>query len=64
MLDISREQGMIMPSLEAVRKLGFESIELRWAGDFNGKVMRLHKAVGGEPVRKHITYRFFVNKSR
>jgi len=56
------ESGMIMSSLEAVRKLGFESIELRWAGDFNEKVIRLHKAVGAVPVRKHITYRYFFDK--
>ncbi len=58
------ETGMIMSSLEDVRKLGFKSIELRWAGDFNPKINRLHNAVGAVQARKHITYRFIFDRSR
>ncbi|MBC7553645.1 MAG: GNAT family N-acetyltransferase [Taibaiella sp.] len=57
------ETGMIMSSLDDVRKLGFKSIELRWAGDFNAKINRLHSAVGAVQARKHITYRLLFDEN-
>ncbi len=57
------ETGMIMSSINEVRKMGFKSIELRWAGDFNPKISRLHSAVGAVQARKHITYRFLFDES-
>ncbi len=57
------ETGMIMSSIDEVRKLGFKSIELRWAGDFNPKINRLHSAVGAVQARKHFTYRFLFDQS-
>ncbi len=57
------ETGMMMSSIDEVRKLGFKTIELRWAGDFNPKINRLHAAVGAVQVRKHITYRYLFDQS-
>lgn len=56
------ETGMMMSSIDAVKQFGFKTIELRWAGDFNPKIIRLHKAVGAVPIRKHITFRHMFNK--
>lgn len=57
------ETAMMMSSLESVRKAGFKTIELRWAGDFNPKVIRLHKAVGAYPIRKHVVFRKMFNET-
>lgn len=58
------ETGMMMSSLDAVRALGFKKIELRWAGDFNPKIIKLHQAVGAYPVRKHVTFRYMFDKGK
>jgi hypothetical protein len=55
------ESGMMISSLEKIKRMGFKTIELRWAGDFNPKIIRLHKAVGAVRIRKHITYRYIFN---
>ncbi len=57
------ETGMMMSSIAAVKGMGFKSIELRWAGDFNPKISRLHHAVGAVQARKHITYRYLFDRS-
>lgn len=57
------ETGMMMSSIDEVRKMGFKSIELRWAGDFNPKISRLHSAVGAVQARKHITYRYLFDST-
>ena len=57
------ETGLIMSARNGICDLGFKSLELRWAGDFNPKVNRLHKAMGAEKVRKHITYRFLFDEN-
>lgn len=51
------ETGMITSTLQDIRDMGFKSIELRWTGDFNPKIQRLHAAVGAQQKHKHITYR-------
>ncbi|MBX2905295.1 MAG: GNAT family N-acetyltransferase [Taibaiella sp.] len=58
------ETGMMMSSIDEVRKMGFKTIELRWAGDFNPKIVRLHAAVGATQAHKHITYRFLFDPAR
>jgi len=58
------EAGMMMSSIEEVKKMGFKSIELRWAGDFNPKIARLHSAVGAVQAHKHITYRYLFDPTR
>jgi len=58
------ETGMMMSSIDEVRKMGFKTIELRWAGDFNPKIVRLHAAVGATQAHKHITYRYLFDPTR
>jgi len=53
------DAGLILSSIEDVKKMGFKSIELSWVGDFNPKMRRLHDAVGAKMIRKHYTYRHF-----
>lgn len=36
-------------------------IELSWVGDFNDKMLAIHKGLGAEPSKKHITYRLELN---
>ncbi len=57
------ETGLMLSSLEKIRKMGFKKIELRWAGDFNPKIIRLHKAIGAVRNRKHVTYRYVFNEA-
>ena len=35
----------------------YKEVELSWVGDFNPKMLALHKALGGTPSKKHITYK-------
>lgn len=58
------ETGMMMSSLDAVRAMGFKTVELGWAGDFNPKIIRLHKAVGAYPIRKHVAFRYMLDKDK
>ncbi len=46
----------VMPKYPKIK-----TIELSWVGDFNPKMRALHDAVGGEYVKKHITYRKVFN---
>lgn len=57
------ETGMIMSSLEAVKGMGFKTIELRWTGDFNPRIERLHSAVGAKMAHRHITYRYLFDRN-
>ncbi|HVW95786.1 MAG TPA: hypothetical protein VHA56_07445 [Mucilaginibacter sp.] len=36
----------------------YTELELSWVGDFNDKMMALHKAMGAEFAKKHLTMRF------
>lgn len=45
------------------RKPHFQEVELSWVGDFNPKMISLYKAVGGEHVKTHHTYRYMIDKS-
>lgn len=58
------ETGMFMYSKQDILDMNFDTAELRWAGDFNPKIERLHKAVGAIPIRKHITFRYLFSRDR
>lgn len=45
------------------RKPHYKEVELSWVGDFNPKMISLYKAVGGEHVKTHHTYRYMIDKS-
>ncbi|WP_286756423.1 hypothetical protein [Roseivirga sp. UBA838] len=36
-------------------------IELSWVGDFNEKMLAIHRGLGAKPSKKHITYRLELN---
>ncbi len=36
-------------------------VELSWVGDFNDKMIAIHKGLGAVPSKKHITYRLDLN---
>jgi len=56
------ESAMIMSSIGTLTNLGFTRIELRWAGDFNPKIIRLHAAVGAYRIRKHVVMKVMFNR--
>lgn len=51
------ETGLIMKFYNEVVKMpSIETIEMSWVGDFNPKMISLITAIGGEVVKKHITF--------
>jgi len=39
-----------------MEKTKVRDIELSWVGDFNDKMLAIHKGLGAEPSKKHFTY--------
>ncbi len=51
------ESVVTLKCFERAEELGhFVQGELSWVGDFNDKMIAIHKALGGVPGKKHITY--------
>ncbi|MBO6762426.1 MAG: hypothetical protein JJ909_15830 [Roseivirga sp.] len=44
-----------------INNTNVKDIELSWVGDFNDKMLAIHKGLGAEPSKKHITYRLELN---
>lgn len=44
-----------------ITKTKVRDIELSWVGDFNEKMLAIHKGLGAVPSKKHITYRLELN---
>lgn len=40
-----------------IKNTNVKDIELSWVGDFNEKMLAIHKGLGAKPSKKHITYR-------
>ena len=52
------ESGIFANLNEVMKhKPWIKELELSWVGDFNPKMLAIHKAVGSVPAKKHITYR-------
>lgn len=45
----------------AYQETPFNEVELSWVGDFNEKMIAIHKGLGAVPSKKHITYRLELN---
>ena len=41
----------------------FTEMELSWVGDFNKRMRKIYEQIGGVQMKKHITYRYFFDKS-
>ncbi len=56
------ESGMFITLGEYVLPLNqYKELELSWVGDFNEKMIALHKAMGAEFGKKHLTMRYLFN---
>ncbi|MFC5411437.1 hypothetical protein ACFPMF_19095 [Larkinella bovis] len=42
----------------------YEELELNWVGDFNPRMIRFAKMLGGVAHKKHITYRYLFDRTR
>lgn len=50
------ESVLIFKCFEGAMKSHYVEGELSWVGDFNEKMIAIHKALGAVPGKKHITY--------
>ncbi|MBN8681672.1 MAG: hypothetical protein J0L99_03440 [Chitinophagales bacterium] len=59
-------EGLMFQALStASRKSGrYKDFIISWIGDFNPRMIRLVKALGAEPYRKHTTFRFLFDRDR
>lgn len=53
------ESALIYKAYSAGKNIpGYENVQLAWVGDFNRKMLAVHKAMGAVPDKKHATFRF------
>ena len=50
------ESVLVYKCFEGAMKSQYVEGELSWVGDFNDKMIAIHKALGAVPGKKHITY--------
>ena len=59
------ESGLFIRLKEHVLAQGhYEELELSWVGDFNTRMMSIHKATGAEMSKRHATLRWVFDTSR
>lgn len=46
------------------RKQHYTEVELSWVADFNPKMRKIFLAVGGEPAKDYITYRYLFDRTK
>ncbi len=45
------------------KKRYYKELELSWVGDFNQPMLSMYQAVGAEKAKRHVTYRYMINKN-
>ncbi len=45
-----------------MKKRYYQELELSWVGDFNQPMLSIYKALGAEQAKRHVTYRYMINK--
>lgn len=57
------ESAIFLKIYEAFRrKPWITELELSWVGDYNAKMMAIYEALGAQSAKKHITFRYLINK--
>jgi GNAT superfamily N-acetyltransferase len=56
------ESVLVYKCFEGAIPSHYEEGELSWVGDFNDKMIAIHKALGAVPAKKHITYELDLTK--
>ena len=46
------------------RKPHYKEVELSWVADFNPKMRKIFLAVGAEPAKNYITYRYLFDRNK
>jgi GNAT superfamily N-acetyltransferase len=59
-------EGMILYFEDAVKKGGinYTDLEMNWIGEFNPKMIKLVKQIGGKIRKTHITYRYLFDREK
>ena len=59
-------EGMILFFEEAVEKgdINYTDLEMNWIGEFNPKMIKLVKQIGGKVRKTHITYRYLFDREK
>ncbi|MFK5856609.1 MAG: hypothetical protein QM503_10790 [Bacteroidota bacterium] len=58
-------EGMIVFFEDEVSEgVNYKDLEMNWIGDFNPKMIRLVKQIGGKVRKTHITYRYLFDRSK
>jgi hypothetical protein len=58
-------EGMIMYFEDEVTKgVNYSDLEMNWIGDFNPKMIKLVKQIGGKVRKTHITYRYIFDRTK
>jgi hypothetical protein len=56
--NLGLESGLILNAYNAGKKLpSYKWVQLAWVGDFNDKMIAIHKAMGAVPDKTHATFR-------
>jgi GNAT superfamily N-acetyltransferase len=55
------ESALILRAFEAGRERNYKHVQLAWVGDFNDKMIAIHKAMGAVEDKVHATYRKKLN---
>lgn len=54
------ESALILRAFDAGKRKNYKHVQLAWVGDFNEKMMAIHRAVGAVEDKEHITYRKYL----
>lgn len=58
------ETGLTLYTMDEVRQMGFEEIELSWVGEFNPNMLSVMEATGATLGKRYQTYRYMFDRSR
>lgn len=61
------EAAMVMASANRfyfTKEVPYEEFAMNWIGDFNPKMMRVCESIGAKIYKKHITYRYFFDRTK
>jgi hypothetical protein len=58
------ETGLALTTMDEVRHMGIEEIELSWVGEFNPNMLKVMEATGATLGKRYITYRYMFDRSK
>ncbi|MFN7708511.1 MAG: GNAT family N-acetyltransferase [Sphingobacteriia bacterium] len=58
------ETGLTLTTMDEVRAMGIEEIELSWVGDFNPNMLTVMEATGASFGKRYHTYRYLFDRTK